>query len=143
MQARRRVCQTKVVSFAPTVFCRIKSSNAPQARPVAVLTYLQAVEVNYLERGITDHLASGIEKSFARAMAVLESSRIGLEMKMNTYSITSDEGRSYTQLQQQIHDALRVQHPEWVEPDGDCPTCESYESRFAQLLGVSSPAESH
>jgi hypothetical protein len=43
------------------------------------------------------------------------------------------------QLQQEIHDALRVQHPEWVEPDGDCPTCESYESRLAELLALSSP----
>jgi hypothetical protein len=41
---------------------------------------------------------------------------------------------SYGQLQQQIHYALREQHPEWVEKNGDCPTCESYESRFAELL---------
>jgi hypothetical protein len=50
----------------------------------------------------------------------------------------SDEIRSYNQLQQQIHDALRVQHPEWVQPNGDCPKCESYESRLAELLGLSS-----
>jgi hypothetical protein len=43
------------------------------------------------------------------------------------------------QLQQEIHDALRVQHPDWVELNGDCPTCESYESRLAELLGLSSP----
>ncbi len=53
----------------------------------------------------------------------------------------SDEIRSYTQLQQQIHDALRVQHPEWIEANGDCPTCESYESRLAELLRLSSPSE--
>jgi uncharacterized protein len=29
---------------------------------------------------------------------------------------------SYTELQQQIHDDLRVQHPEWVEPNGQSPT---------------------
>jgi len=40
----------------------------------------------------------------------------------------------YSQLQQQIHSALREQHPDWVEPNGDCPTCESYESRLAELL---------
>ena len=51
----------------------------------------------------------------------------------------TDEIRSYAQLQRQIHDALRVEHPEWVEPNGDCPTCESYESRLAELLGLSSP----
>ena len=45
--------------------------------------------------------------------------------------------RSYSKLQQQIHHDLRVQHPEWIEPNGNCPTCESYELRLAQLLGVS------
>jgi len=42
---------------------------------------------------------------------------------------------SYTELQQQIHDDLRVQHPEWVEPNGDCPTCDAYERRLAELIG--------
>ena len=49
----------------------------------------------------------------------------------------SDEIHSYTQLQQHIHHALRVQHPDWVEPNGNSPTCDSYESRLADLLGVS------
>jgi hypothetical protein len=57
-------------------------------------------------------------------------------MKTNTIPRTLNEIRSYAQLQQEIHDALRVEHPEWVQPDGDCPTCESYESRLAELLGV-------
>jgi len=48
----------------------------------------------------------------------------------------SDEIHSYAQLQQQIHDALRVQHPDWIEPNGNCPTCASYESRLAELLGL-------
>jgi len=62
-------------------------------------------------------------------------------MKMKASAGGSEEIRSYTQLQQQIHDALRVQHPEWIEPNGDCPTCESYESRLAELLRISSPSE--
>jgi len=62
-------------------------------------------------------------------------------MKLKTSVVASEETRSYTQLQQQIHDALRVQHPEWVEPNGDCPTCESYESRLAELLRLSSSSE--
>jgi hypothetical protein len=57
-------------------------------------------------------------------------------MKMNTSAINSGEVRSYVQLQRQIHDALRDQHPEWIEQNGDCPTCESYESRFAELLDL-------
>jgi hypothetical protein len=57
-------------------------------------------------------------------------------MKMNTSASSSGEIRSYVQLQRQIHDALREQHPEWIEPNGDSPTCDSYESRFAELLNL-------
>jgi hypothetical protein len=49
----------------------------------------------------------------------------------------SHEIHSYLQLQQQIHHDLRFQHPDWVEPNGNSPTCDSYESRLAELLGVS------
>jgi len=62
-------------------------------------------------------------------------------MKTNTLSTPSNEVRAYAQLQQEIHDALRVQHPDWVKPNGDCPTCESYESRLAELLGLSPSTE--
>jgi hypothetical protein len=41
---------------------------------------------------------------------------------------------SIAELRQQIHDDLRIQHPEWVEPTGECPKCDSYESRLAELL---------
>ena len=42
--------------------------------------------------------------------------------------------RTYTELQLQIHDDLRIQHPEWVQPNGESPMCDSYESRFVELL---------
>ena len=47
-----------------------------------------------------------------------------------------NEIRSYSELQQQVHEDLRIQHPDWVEPNGDCPTCESYEAQLAELLGL-------
>lgn len=53
----------------------------------------------------------------------------------------SDEIRTYTELQQQIHDVLRAQHPEWIEPGGECPTCDSYELRLAELLNLFTPNE--
>ena len=55
-------------------------------------------------------------------------------MNMNFSVSSSGEIGSYVQLQQQIHDALREQHPEWIEENGESPICESYESRFAELL---------
>lgn len=42
--------------------------------------------------------------------------------------------RTLTALQFQIHNDLRVQHPEWIEADGECPICDFYEARLAQLL---------
>jgi hypothetical protein len=36
---------------------------------------------------------------------------------------------------------LRTQHPDWVGPNGDCPTCDSYERRLAELIGLFQSAE--
>ena len=41
---------------------------------------------------------------------------------------------SYADLRKQIHDDLRIQHPEWVQPNGDSPMCDSYEARLMELL---------
>jgi hypothetical protein len=43
---------------------------------------------------------------------------------------------TYPELRQQIHDELRIQHPEWVEPNGESPMCDSYEARLAELLAA-------
>ena len=41
---------------------------------------------------------------------------------------------TYAELRQQIHDDLRVQHPEWIQSDGRAPMCDSYEARLMELL---------
>jgi len=43
---------------------------------------------------------------------------------------------TYKELQQQIHEDLRVQHPEWIQPDGKSPMCDSYEARLMESLGL-------
>ena len=43
---------------------------------------------------------------------------------------------TYNELRQQIHNDLRIQHPEWVQPNGESPMCDSYESRLMELLGI-------
>jgi hypothetical protein len=53
----------------------------------------------------------------------------------------SHQNHSYSELQQQIHEDLRIQHPEWVGPNGDCPRCDSYERRLAELIGLFQSAE--
>ena len=41
---------------------------------------------------------------------------------------------TYAELRKQIHDDLRIQHPEWVEPNGESPKCDSYEARLMEQL---------
>jgi len=40
----------------------------------------------------------------------------------------------YRELLQLVHDDLRIQHPEWVEPNGESPICDSYEARLREQL---------
>jgi hypothetical protein len=43
----------------------------------------------------------------------------------------SHQIHTHAEVQQQIHDGLRIQRPEWVKSDGERPPCDSYESRLA------------
>ena len=46
----------------------------------------------------------------------------------------SSQIHTYTELRQQIHHDLRVQHPEWIQPNGESPMCDSYEARLMDML---------
>jgi len=44
------------------------------------------------------------------------------------------QSHTYAELRQQIHHDLRIQHPEWVQPNGESPISDSYEVRLVELL---------
>ena len=48
---------------------------------------------------------------------------------------------TYADLRKQIHDDLRVQHPEWIQPNGESPMCDSYEARLIEVLKGFSSSE--
>ena len=50
---------------------------------------------------------------------------------------------AYAGLLQQIRHDLLLQHPEWIQPNGQCPMCDSYEARLLELLDASTPGESN
>ena len=50
---------------------------------------------------------------------------------------------TYAGLVQQIRNDLRLQHPDWVQPNGQCPMCDSYEARLLELLDVSTTGEAN
>ena len=41
---------------------------------------------------------------------------------------------TYLGLLQQIRNDLRLQHPDWIQADGQCPMCDCYEARLIKLL---------
>jgi len=49
---------------------------------------------------------------------------------------------TYGRLLRQIRNDLRRQHPDWVQPNGQCPVCDCYEARLLKLLDASIPEES-
>src|ERR1700756_5187644 len=48
----------------------------------------------------------------------------------------SHQIHTYSELRQKIHDDLRLQHPEWIQPNGESPICDSYEARLIETLDV-------
>ncbi len=63
--------------------------------------------------------------------------RVVLTMNATYATNIVAEVPAYTALRRKVHDALLAQHPEWIETDGNCPKCDDYDRRFAQLLGLS------
>jgi hypothetical protein len=56
-------------------------------------------------------------------------------MNTGTQSIAvRSQIHSYSELLQRIRYDLRIQHPEWVEPNGESPICDSYEARLIEQL---------
>src|SRR5205809_6454104 len=54
----------------------------------------------------------------------------------------SHQIHTYTELRHQIHDDLRIQHPDWILPNGESPMCDSYEARLMELLDLLSRRQS-
>ena len=53
-----------------------------------------------------------------------------------TTNKTSNQIRSYAELRKEIREALRRQHPEWIDANGKSPLCDSYEAGLGELLAL-------
>jgi hypothetical protein len=60
----------------------------------------------------------------------------------STPTAASHQIHTYAELRQQIHDDLRLQHPEWVQPNGECPMCDVYDARLVKELESLTPSDS-
>jgi hypothetical protein len=43
---------------------------------------------------------------------------------------------TYASLVEQIRNDLRLQNPEWIQPNGESPMCDYYEARLIELLSI-------
>jgi hypothetical protein len=53
----------------------------------------------------------------------------------------TDQIHTYAELREQISAALRRQHPEWIDANGNSPLCDSYEACLAELLAIHATRE--
>jgi len=61
------------------------------------------------------------------------------KQSLTASTIAPHQIHTYAELREQIHDDLRRQHPDWIQPDGKSPICDSYEARLMELLEHSTP----
>ena len=62
---------------------------------------------------------------------------------MNTIGAIVHKIATYADLLQQIRIDLRLQHPEWILPNGESPMCDFYEARLIKLLDAAIPKKSN
>ena len=55
-------------------------------------------------------------------------------VSLNKPTAVPHQIHTYAELRQQIHHDLRIQHPKWVQPNGESPIRDSYEARLMELL---------
>ena len=60
--------------------------------------------------------------------------RVVLTMNSTLSTNLTTQAPAYVALQHEMHNALRAQHPDWIKPNSDCPTCDSYEPPLAHFF---------
>ena len=91
-----------------------REQSTPNERPFMKFVSLRRQHTH--RRGKLDKPSGAKPESFTKPMAV------------------SRQIQTYAELQQKIHDDLRIQHPEWVQPSGQSPMCDACEARLTELL---------
>ena len=83
-----------------------------------------SIAVINLEPMLTSNLQNKIDEPARVAVQDFKNARIESQI------------RTFSELREQIHNDLRLQHPEWIEPSGESPMCDFYETRLMELLGA-------
>jgi len=74
-----------------------------------------------------------LRRKRAHRRGKIDKPRVAVESFSKPMAV-SHEIHTYAELRQQIHADLRIQHPDWVQPNGECPMCDAYEARLMEEL---------
>jgi len=80
------------------------------------------------------NLPNALWQMLAMEVTVFYMNAQGLQENFSNGRTSRHQVRTYAELQEQLHHDLMAQHPEWIDADGNCPTCESYDRRLAELI---------
>jgi hypothetical protein len=89
-------------------------------------------------------IASNLQRFLMNGSASWFVQQAVLAARMVVSKSVGHPAHTVAELQRQIHEDLRRQHPEWIEPGGGSPVCDFYEARLRRLLETcarSGPAE--
>jgi hypothetical protein len=89
-------------------------------------------------------IASNLQRFLMNGSASWFVQQAVLAARMVVSKSVGHPAHTVAELQRQIHEDLRRQHPEWIEPGGGSPMCDFYEARLRRLLETcarSGPAE--
>jgi len=68
-------------------------------------------------------------------LGAIESFGMQVELSQST-TTWPRQIRSYAELQEQLRNDLRAQHPEWIDANGNSPMVDWYEQRLAELIAL-------
>jgi hypothetical protein len=121
--------------YAKRIARRVAAAPARQSNPVGPAS--RTTQARWRRRLEYPHLAvpraqgSNAGRRFCRAFG--RNYPVTLESFTRTIAMYH-QIHTYTELRQQIHGDLRIQHPEWIQSNGESPMCDSYEARLTKML---------
>jgi hypothetical protein len=132
-------------AYAKRIACRVAATAAIQSNSVGPASRTPRADacrlLEYTRMAIACAQGTNARQRFRQALS-RNSPAPHLTLSPKPIAM-SEQIHTYTELQQQIHHDLRIQHPEWVEPTGDCPTCDEHEARLKRLLEGLARSESN
>jgi hypothetical protein len=120
--------------FAPTISCKANQALEIAKRTLdQVLRVVQTISLSATAlQGFSSFSSSGSESAVSDDCPGREDTKDFLTVR--------ERISSYAELQKLIHEALRIQNPEWIGADGKSEMCEFYEARFAKLIARERPS---